>query len=60
MNFLLTYRTIMQHQQMSRILFFRKRRSCVGTYDELVFGNKADAAKYKVKIKDYIANDFIE
>lgn len=41
-------------------LIFRKRRGCVGTYDELVFGNKADIAKYKVQIKDYISKDFIE
>lgn len=41
-------------------LIFRKRRSCAGIYDELVFGNRADIPKYKVKIKDYISKDFIE
>lgn len=41
-------------------LIFRKRRSSVGTYDELVYGNKADVAKYIVKIKDCISKDFIE
>lgn len=41
-------------------LIFRKRRSCVGTYDELIFGNKADVAKYKEKIMDYISKDFME
>lgn len=32
----------------------------MGTYDELVLGNKADVAKYKEKIKDYISKDFME
>lgn len=41
-------------------LIFRKKRSSVGIYDELVFGNKADVAKYKDKIADYISKDFIE
>lgn len=41
-------------------LIFRKKRSSVGIYDELVFGNKADVAKYKDKIADYISKDLIE
>lgn len=41
-------------------LIFRKQRSSEGTYDELVFGNKADVAKYKDKIVDYISKEFIE
>lgn len=41
-------------------LIFRKKRSSEGIYDELVFGNKADVAKYKDKIADYISKDFIE
>lgn len=41
-------------------LIFRKRRSSAGTYDELIFGDKADVAKYKEKIADYISKDFIE
>ena len=41
-------------------LIFRKRRSSVGIYNELVYGNKADVAKYKEKIADYISKDFIE
>lgn len=40
-------------------LIFRKRRSSAGTYDELIFGNKADVAKYKDKIADYISKDFM-
>lgn len=41
-------------------LIFRKRRSSRGTYDELIFGDKADVVKYKEKIMEFISKDFIE
>lgn len=41
-------------------LIFRKPRSSAILYEDLLFGNKSDIARYKEKIQDFVSKDFFK
>lgn len=49
-----------KNKQKDVDLIFRKKRGSSSRYEELIYGNKESAIKYKDSIRDFVVSDFFD